>query len=191
LVLFNYPFCDGFATFIFFILPFYLAIAKMVKKFIQRRYVCKLPRSSLARPSRPAVTAAPSSGGSSPSSSSLLASLPFGVCGALLVEKAPPTETSVSVPSLWKEEDPAAAPAANLVSVPPIDAASVEVDLIVLSSDSEDEVDWEALIAGDEVARKLLPLKMSTTSSLWVAGPHRGSNGGLDMLLLALALMLA
>jgi hypothetical protein len=70
------------------------------------------------------------------------------------------------VPSLWKEEDPTAAPTANLVFVPPIDAASVEVDLIVLSSDSEDEVDWEALITRDEVARKLLPLKMSTTSSL-------------------------
>jgi hypothetical protein len=40
---------------------------------------------------------------------------------------------------------------ANLVSIPPVDATSVEVDLIVLSSDSEDEVDWEALVAGDEV----------------------------------------
>jgi hypothetical protein len=34
----------------------------------------------------------------------------------------------------------------NLISVPPVDA-----NLIVLSSGSEDEVDWEALIAEDEV----------------------------------------
>jgi hypothetical protein len=39
-----------------------------------------------------------------------------------------------------------AAPTVNPVSVPPVDA-----NLIVLSSDSEDEVDWEALIAEDEV----------------------------------------
>jgi predicted dinucleotide-binding enzyme len=55
------------------------------------------------------------------------------------------------VPSLWKEEDPAAAPMANLVSIPPVVVASVEVNLIVLSGDNEDEVDWKALIAGDEV----------------------------------------
>jgi hypothetical protein len=38
---------------------------------------------------------------------------------------------------------------------------------------------------------KLLLLKMLTTSSLWVAGPRRGFDGGLDALMLALALMLA
>jgi hypothetical protein len=42
---------------------------------------------------------------------------------------------------LRKEEDPAVAPVGNLVSIPPIDAALIGVDLIVLSSDSEDEVD--------------------------------------------------
>jgi hypothetical protein len=146
LVLLNWPFHDGFATFIFFILPFYLAIAKMVnKKFIQRHCVRKVPRSSLACPSRAVVTAALSSEGSSSSSSSLPAllpaSLPFGVRETLGVEKAPSTETSTPVPSLRKEEDPAAAPAANLVSVPPVDAALVGVDLIILSSDSEDKVD--------------------------------------------------
>jgi hypothetical protein len=39
-----------------------------------------------------------------------------------------------------------AAPAVNPVSAPPIDAK-----LIILSSDSEDEVDWKTLIAEDEV----------------------------------------
>jgi hypothetical protein len=72
-----------------------------------------------------------------------------------MVEKAPPVGTSTLVPSLWKEEDPVATPAANLVSVLPVDVASVEVNLIVLSSDSalvaRDEVDWEALVAGDAV----------------------------------------
>jgi hypothetical protein len=76
--------------------------------------------------------------------------LPFGVPEAPAVEKAPPTGTSTPVPSLRKE-DLAAAPAANLVSVPPVDAVLVEVDLIILNSDGEDKVDWEALIAGDEV----------------------------------------
>jgi glycine cleavage system protein P-like pyridoxal-binding family len=52
---------------------------------------------------------------------------------------------------LRKEEDPAAAPAANLISVPPVDAALMGVDLIILSSDSKGEVDWEALVARDEV----------------------------------------
>jgi hypothetical protein len=68
-----------------------------------------------------------------------------------VVEKAPPAKTSTLVPTLRKEEDPAVAPAGNLVSVPPIDAALIGVDLIILSSDSEDEVDWEALVTRDEV----------------------------------------
>jgi hypothetical protein len=58
------------------------------------------------------------------------------------------------VPSL--QEDPTAAPVVNLVSVPPVDAASMEVDLIVPSSDSEDKVDWEALVIGDEVYSEAL-----------------------------------
>jgi hypothetical protein len=49
--------------------------------------------------------------------------------------------TSTLIPTLQKEEDPAAAPAANLVSIPPIDAALMGVDLIILSSNSKDEVD--------------------------------------------------
>jgi hypothetical protein len=57
-----------------------------------------------------------------------------------MVEKAPPAGTSTSVPPLRKEEDPVAAPVANLVSISPIDATLMGVDLIVLSSDSEDKV---------------------------------------------------
>jgi hypothetical protein len=52
---------------------------------------------------------------------------------------------------LWEEEDLATAPTVNPVSASPIDADLMGVDLIVLSSGSEDEVDWEALIAEDEV----------------------------------------
>jgi predicted dinucleotide-binding enzyme len=84
--------------------------------------------------------------------------LSLGVQEASVVEKALPARTSTSVSTLRKE-DPAAAPAANLVSVPPVDAALMGVDLIVLSSDSEDEVDWEALIAGDEVDWEALAAK--------------------------------
>jgi hypothetical protein len=57
---------------------------------------------------------------------------------------------------LREEEDPAAAPEVNLVSAPPVDANLMGVDLIVLSSGSEDEVDWEALIAEDEVDWEVL-----------------------------------
>jgi hypothetical protein len=42
---------------------------------------------------------------------------------------------------LRAEEDPAATPAVNPVSIPPNDANLMGVDLIVLSSGSEDEVD--------------------------------------------------
>jgi hypothetical protein len=76
-----------------------------------------------------------------------------------MVEKAPTARTSMPVPSLWTEEDPVAAPVANLVFVPPIDVASVEVNLIVLSNDNEDEVDWEALVARDEVNWEALAAK--------------------------------
>jgi hypothetical protein len=44
---------------------------------------------------------------------------------------------------------------------------------------------------GMKLTSKLLPLKMSMISSLWVAGLHQGSDGDLDTLLLALGLMLA
>jgi hypothetical protein len=39
----------------------------------------------------------------------------------------------------------------NLVSIPSTDADLMGVNLIALSSGSMDEVDWEALIAKDEV----------------------------------------
>jgi hypothetical protein len=67
--------------------------------------------------------------------------LSLGVQEASVVEKASPAGTSTSVPSLRKEEDPVAAPAANLVSISLVDATLMGVDLIVLSSDSEDKVD--------------------------------------------------
>jgi hypothetical protein len=90
---------------------FNLATSKMVKKkFIQRRCVRKVPRSSLARSPRVAVLAASSSEGSSLSSSSLPASLSLGVQEASVVEKAPPARTSTPVPSLRKDEDLGAAP---------------------------------------------------------------------------------
>jgi hypothetical protein len=44
-----------------------------------------------------------------------------------------------------------AAPVVHPVSISPIDAILMGVDLIILSSDSEDEADWEVLIADDEV----------------------------------------
>jgi hypothetical protein len=121
------------------------------KKFIQRRCVRKVPCSSLARSPRATILAVLSSRGSSSSSFSLLASLSLGVREASVVEKAPPSRTSTPVPYLRKDKDPGATPAVNLISVPSIDAASMDADLIILSSDSEDEVDWEALIAEDEI----------------------------------------
>jgi hypothetical protein len=76
--------------------------------------------------------------------------LSLGVREASVVEKAPPARTSMPVPYLWKDEDPGAAPTVNLVFVPPIDAAFVDADLIILSSGSEDKVNWGALIAEDK-----------------------------------------
>jgi hypothetical protein len=82
---------------------------------------------------------------SSPTSSSL------GAREAPVVKDASPAGTSRPVPSLREEEVPAAAPAVNPVSIPPADADLMGVNLITLSSGSEDKVDWEALIAEDEV----------------------------------------
>jgi hypothetical protein len=84
---------------------------------------------------------APLSGGSLSSASLLLASLALGVHEAPAVEEAPPVGTSKLVLSLQEEEDPAATLAINLVSVPLVDADLMGVDLIILSSGSEDEVD--------------------------------------------------
>jgi hypothetical protein len=83
----------------------------------------------------------PSSEGSSSLAFSSSVSSALGAREAPAVEEAPPAETSKLVPSLREEEDPAAAPAVNPVSIPPIDADLMAVDLIILSSDSEDKVD--------------------------------------------------
>jgi hypothetical protein len=58
-------------------------------------------------------------------------------------------------------EDPVAAPAVNPVSAPPVDAK-----LIVLSSDSEDEVDWKVLIAKDEVNWEVLAAEGEEVESM-------------------------
>jgi hypothetical protein len=103
LALFNCRFHDCFGTLIFFS----LTTTKMVKKkFIQRRYVRKVPRPSLARPSR--VVA-------------MTALLALGARDAPALEEASPTGISKLVPSL-REEDPVAAPAVNPIFIPPIDA---------------------------------------------------------------------
>jgi hypothetical protein len=93
----------------------------------------------------------PSSGGPSLSASLSPALSALGARDAPAVEDAPPTGTSKPVLSLREEEDPAAAPAVNPVFIPPADANLMGVNFITLSSGSEDEVDWEALIAEDEV----------------------------------------
>ena len=67
-----------------------------------------------------------------------------------VVGKAPLVGTSAPVVPLQKE-DPSAAPVVTLVPLSAADATSTRADLIVLSSDSEDEVDWEALTAKDKV----------------------------------------
>jgi hypothetical protein len=68
------------------------------------------------------------------------------------VEKeAPPVGTSKPVPSSREVEDPVVAPTVNPVFAPPVDAK-----LIILSSDSKDEVDWKAFIAEDEVDWEVL-----------------------------------
>ena len=112
------------------------------KNFIQRRCIRKVPRSSLVCSPKAAVVEVLSSKRSS-SSSSLPASP--------AVEKAPSVGTSTPVVPLPKKEDQAAAPVVNLVPISLIDATLSGADLIVLSSDSEDEVDWEALAAKYEV----------------------------------------
>jgi hypothetical protein len=63
-------------------------------------------------------------------------------------------------------EDPAAAPAVNLVSVPSVDADLMGVDLIILSSDSENEVDWEALIVEDKVDWEVLAAEDDNVESV-------------------------
>jgi hypothetical protein len=75
---------------------------------------------------------------------------------------------------LWKEEGPAATPVANLFFVPPVDVALMGVELIVLSSDSEDEVDWEALVARDEVDWEALAAEhVDDVESVGIWSPSR------------------
>jgi hypothetical protein len=87
-----------------------------------------------------------SSEGSSSSASSSSESSSLGVCGAPAEKEISLVETSKPVLSSQEVEDPAIAHAVNPISTPHIDAK-----LIILSSGSEDKVDWEALIADDEV----------------------------------------
>jgi hypothetical protein len=67
------------------------------------------------------------------------------------VEEALAVGTSKPVPFLREEEDLAVVPAVNPVSIPPDDVDLMGVDLIVLSSSSEEEVDWEVLAIEDDV----------------------------------------
>jgi hypothetical protein len=67
---------------------------------------------------------------------------------------------------LWEEQDPVAAPAVNPISAPPVDANLMGVDLIVLSSGSEDEVDSEALIVKDEVDSEILAVEDDDVESV-------------------------
>jgi hypothetical protein len=82
-----------------------------------------------------------SSGSSSSSASSSLALSALGARDALAVEDALLAEISNPVPSLREEEDPIAAPAVNPIFISPTDADLMGVNLIALSSGSEDEVD--------------------------------------------------
>jgi hypothetical protein len=87
--------------------------------------------------------------------------------------EALPARTSKLVPSLWEEEDPVVAPVVNPISVPPIDANLMGVNLIILSSDSEDEVDWEVLIAEDEVDWEVLATEEDDVESVGSWSPSR------------------
>ena len=84
-------------------------------------------------------------------SSSERSSSPPSLPAPPVVEKAPLVGTSAPVVPLQKKEDPSAAPVVTLVPLSAADATLTRADLIILSSDSEDEVDWEALAAKDEV----------------------------------------
>jgi hypothetical protein len=95
------------------------------------------------------------------SASSSPASLFPSVFRALVEKEAPPAGTSKLVPSSREVEDPVAALAVNPISAPPIDAK-----LIILSSDSEDEVDWKVLIAEDEVDWEVLAAEGDEVKSM-------------------------
>jgi hypothetical protein len=77
------------------------------------------------------------------------------------------------VSSLREKGDPVAAPAVNLVSIPPVDADLIGVDLIVLSSGSEDKVDWEAPTAEDEVDWEVLATEDDDVESVGSWSPSR------------------
>jgi hypothetical protein len=72
---------------------------------------------------------------------------------------------------LQKKEGLAIAPVVNLVPISLVDA-TLGVDLIILSSNNEDEVDWETLATEDESTGKPLQPKTMMTSSPWVAIPR-------------------
>jgi hypothetical protein len=97
----------------------------------------------------------------------------LGARDAPVVEEAPPVGTSKPVLSLQEEEDPVAVPAVNPIFVPPVDADSMGVNLIVLSSSSEDEVDWEALIVEDEVDWEVLAAEDDNVESMGSWSPSR------------------
>jgi hypothetical protein len=72
---------------------------------------------------------------------------------------------------LWKEDGIAAAPATNLVLVSLVDATLAGADLIIFSSDNEDEVDWEALTTEDEVDWEVLEAEDDDDVESVVANP--------------------
>jgi hypothetical protein len=90
-----------------------------------------------------------------------------------MVEDALSAGISKLVPSLREEEDPAAAPMVNPISVPLADADLLGVDLIALSSGSEDEVDWEMLIVEDEVDWEVLAIEDDDVKSVSSWSPSR------------------
>jgi hypothetical protein len=97
----------------------------------------------------------------------------LGAHDAPVVEDALPVRISKLVPSLREGEDPAAAPMVNPVSIPPADADLMGVNLIALSSGSEDEVDREALIVKDEVDWEVLAVEDDNVESVGSWSPSR------------------
>jgi hypothetical protein len=74
---------------------------------------------------------------------------------------------------LWEEQDPVATPTVNSISAPPVDANLMGVDLIVLSSGSEDEVDREVHIVEDEVDSEILVAEDDDVESVGSWSPSR------------------
>jgi hypothetical protein len=102
-----------------------------------------------------------SSENSSSLASSSAASASPGVFWALVEKEALPAGASKPVPSSQEVEDPVAAPVVN-----PIYALPVDAKFIILSSDSEDEVDWKALIAEDDIDQEVLAAEGDEVESM-------------------------